>query len=382
VSRRLRALALVGAAVALFSGRASAQHAYVAFGDSITFGFADPPNPAAAYPAQLKSLLAARGLTDTVRNAGLPNETTAGGLTRINSVLNQGGDTLLLMEGTNDINAQNISNETIAFNLDQIAIKAEARGWTVVHAPVIPRLPSANHDGMNTVTGDLAAQTRNLAWQKLRRLADPFEVFITTTDVFTRYYVGGSDKLHPNAAGYLRLAEVFRDVLVGIDTVPPVPGVFSPAHGVTNAPALGPFTATLYDFGQGIDATRTTMLLNGTVVASVAAGDAKKLTMSYTPTAPVHGQITLSVRSSDLNIPPNTSEHVLSTFVTQGTTFLDGDVNRDGRVDGADLVRMGVAFGARKGDPRYFAPADINGDNLIDGLDFSALAFNFGRSSF
>jgi len=382
VSRRLRALALAGVAAALLSQAASAQKAYVAFGDSITFGFADPPNPSAAYPIQLQNLLRARGLTDTVRNAGLPNETTAGGLTRINSVLNQGGDTLLLMEGTNDINAQTISNETIAFNLDQIAIKAEARNWSVVHAPVIPRLPSANHDGTNTITGDLAAQTRNLAWQKVRRLADPFEVYITTPDVFTRYYVGGSDKLHPNSAGYLRLAEIFRDVLVGIDTVPPVPGVFAPANGVTNAPALGPFTATLYDFGQGIDATRTTLQLNGLPVAAVAAGDAKKLVMTYTPTAAVHGQITLSVKSSDLNIPPNTSEHVLSTFVTQGTTFLDGDVNRDGRVDGADLVRMGVAFGARKGDPRYFPPADINGDGQIEGLDFATLASNFGKSSF
>ncbi len=382
MSRRLQILALAGLAALVLSGAAQAQKAYVAFGDSITFGYADPPNPSAAYPVQLQNLLTARGLADTVRNAGLSGESTAGGVTRINTVLNQGGDTLLLMEGTNDVNAQNISNETIVFNLDQIALKAEGRGWTVVHAPVIPRLPSANHDGSNVITADLAAQTRDLAWKKARRLADPFEVFIATPDVFTRYYVGGADKLHPNSAGYLRLAEIFRDVLVNLDTVPPVPGTFSPANGATGAPALGPFTATLYDFGQGIDLTKTTLLLNGTAVAAVATGDSKKVALSYTPTAAIHGQLTLSVRSSDLNIPANTSEHLLSTFITEGTTFLPGDVNRDGRVDGADLVRMGVAFGARKGEPRYFAPADVNANNVIDGLDFATLASNFGKSSF
>ena len=382
MNRRLLVFAFTLAATALLCGAASAQHAYVAFGDSITFGYAEPENPSAAYPVKLQSLLAARGLSDTVRNAGLSGESTAGGLTRINSVLNQGGDTLLLMEGTNDVNAQNISNESIAFNLDQIAIKAEARGWSVVHAPVIPRMPSANHDGTNVITADLAVEIRDLAWKKARRLADPFEVFINTPNVFSTLYIGGADKLHPNAAGYLRLAEIFRDVLVNLDTVPPVPGDFSPASGTSDVNALGPFTATLYDFGQGIDLTKTTLLLNGTAVAATATGDSKKVTLSYTSPTPIHGQIVLSVRSSDQNIPANTSEHRLSTFVTQGTTFLDGDLNRDGRVDGVDLVRMGLCFGARKGDPRFLATADINGDNLINGLDFASLASNFGRSSF
>lgn len=381
-----RAVALT-AALAACAAAGRAQHAYVAFGDSITFGYIDPDNPQAndptlPYPAQLQALLAARGLADTVRNAGRNNETTGEGLSRINSVLNGGGDTLLLMEGTNDINTKTISNETIKFNLDQIALRAEGRGWSVVHGTVIPRLPSANHDKDNAIAGDLAARLRELAYFRNRRLADPFEVFFTTPNAFDTLYAGGDDKLHPNVAGYRRLAEVFRDVLVGLDTVPPVPGAFTPANNATDVPAQGPWSATLYDFGQGIDPTRSALLVNGTAVAATAAGDARKQTYTYAPASPVSGRITLTVRGTDLNIPPNTSDHLLATFVTAGTVFLPGDVTQDGRVDGADLVRLAIAFGARKGEPRFFAPADVNADNVVDGLDFAILAPNFGRSSF
>ncbi len=382
--RRRRIWLAAAVALVVVAGAAKAQKVYVAFGDSITFGYQAVPNPdpTKSYPAQLQSLLAARGSADTVRNAGLSGESTAGGLTRIDSVLAGGGDVLLLMEGTNDINAKTISNETIAYNLDQMAKKAEARGLTVVHAPVIPRLPSANHDANNAIAADLAARLRDLAWLTGRRLADPFEVFTTTPNVFTNDYYGGDDKLHPNPAGYLLLAQIFRDVLVTLDTVPPVPGAFSPANGTTDAPALGPFTATIYDFGQGIDTGKASLLLNGQAVNATATGDAKKLTLSFTPAAALHGVFTMSVRASDLNIPANASEHALGTFVTEGTSFVPGDINRDGRVDGIDLVKMGVAFGARKGDSRFLPLADLNGDNLIDGSDFAVLAANFGRSSF
>ena len=240
------------------------------------------------------------------------------------------------MEGTNDINAK-VSIETIKFSLDQIAKKAEARGLTVVHAPVIPRMPSAGTDGSNVAGAELAAAVRDLAWSSTRRLADPFEVYITTSDVFNKYYSGGTDRLHPNAAGYARMAETFRDVLVNLDTVPPVPGAFSPANESTGVPGLGPFTAVLYDFGQGIDLGKATLLLNGLAVPTTQVGDTKKVTLTHIPTTALHGAFILGVRASDLNVPANASDHILGTFITEGTTFLPGDLNRDGRVDGVDL---------------------------------------------
>lgn len=381
--RNLRAALGLLAALAAAASPAAAQRVFVAFGDSITFGY--PVDPAKSYPSQLQALLAARGLADTVRNEGLDGESTAEGVSRINHALRPGDTAVLVMEGTNDINFK-VSVETIASNLEQIARKAEAAGVAVVHAPVIPRLPSANTDGSNTASAALAAAVRELAWKNTRQLADPFEVYSTTADVFNLYYVMAvnnvPDKLHPNAAGYARIAEVFRDVLVNLDTVPPVPGTFTPANNATEVPALGPFSAAIYDFGQGIDLTKATLLLNGQPVTSTQTGDSRKLTLTYTPTTALLGVFTLAVRASDLNIPPNASDHTLASFITAGTTFLPGDLNRDGRVDGSDLVRMGVAFGAKAGDARFFSRADLNGDSAIDGLDFAILASNFGRSSF
>ncbi|HJS36702.1 MAG TPA: GDSL-type esterase/lipase family protein, partial [Burkholderiales bacterium] len=76
----------------------------LAFGDSITFGTGDDTTRAElGYPPRLEALLVQRGRSAVVINAGVPGETTMEGVSRINSVLDPGGEVLLLMEGTNDI---------------------------------------------------------------------------------------------------------------------------------------------------------------------------------------------------------------------------------------------------------------------------------------
>lgn len=55
-----------------------------------------------------------------------------------------------------------------------------------------------------------------------------------------------------------------------------------------------------------------------------------------------------------------------------------GDVDGSGRVDGVDLVRLALAFGAREGEPRYDGAADVNGDGVVDGFDLAILAEFFG----
>src|SRR5690606_26495057 len=117
-----------------------------------------------------------RSVSAQVENRGQAGETTSGGLSRINRVLNDGGDVLLLMEGTNDVNNRT-SNETIAFNLGEIAGRAEDRGMEVVHATLVPRNGS-NHDANNRVTADLNGRIRELAYANDRKLTDPFEVIL------------------------------------------------------------------------------------------------------------------------------------------------------------------------------------------------------------
>ncbi len=354
---------------------------YIAFGDSITAGFGDPKG--IGYPGRLESLLsAAQGVQVTVVNEGLFGETTAEGLSRLGSVLQPGATAILLMEGTNDIGAR-VSVDTIVQNLDTMADRAEAAGITAVHATVIPRLPGAEADTNDVFTASLGAGIRELAWEKSRELADPFEVFFfLTPDALTMDYLGGGDKLHPNSAGYDLLAQTFFDLLTGVDAVPPVPGAITPGDKRVNVSAGTAIALDLYDFGAGIDIANTRLLLDGQPVATIPTGNKSKLSFFYQPPAPIAGVVTIGVQTRDLATPPNAFTGTLSSFEVVGTTFLPGDINLDGIVDGEDLLLLAYCFGAHRFNSNFQLDCDLNGDGVIDGLDLAILAANFGKRSF
>jgi len=381
----MKARALTSAVLALLAA-ATGVHAqttpttYVAFGDSITQGINDDPARAEkGYPPRLEALLQQRGQTADVRNEGLAGETTGEGLSRIERVLATGDDVLLLMEGTNDIGLKTISNETIDFNLSRIADKAVAQGLTVVHATVLPRLDT-NYDSRNIITGALNGEIRELAWSKERKLADPFEVFFHLTPNFGQLY---SDRLHPTAAGYDLLARVFADVLTNVDTVPPVTGLVSPQTDTQRASPTAPIAIDLYDFGAGIDVANTRLVINEQAVETPLTGGPRKLEIRYDPPQPWKGVVIVKLRSRDLATPtPNTLDREVTQFVIDGTTFLSGDIDRNGRVDGTDLLAFAPHFGAHRGESRFASFADLNVDDQIDGADLALLAANFGKTSF
>jgi acyl-CoA thioesterase-1 len=66
-----------------------------------------------AYPAQLESLLRARGLDVTVINAGVSGDTTGGMMARLDSVVPKGTRVVILQPGGNDLrkNAPNYTAE-------------------------------------------------------------------------------------------------------------------------------------------------------------------------------------------------------------------------------------------------------------------------------
>jgi acyl-CoA thioesterase-1 len=71
------------------------------FGDSLTAGYGlDDIND--AFPAIIQSMIDSLGLNYTVVNSGLSGETSAGGRSRINWVLNQKIDVFVLELGAND----------------------------------------------------------------------------------------------------------------------------------------------------------------------------------------------------------------------------------------------------------------------------------------
>ena len=379
-----RALLVLAALLALLPGAALAQQHYIAFGDSITAGLGDDQRRAhPGYPPRLVSFLADRGVAATVDNDGLSGETTGEGLSRLTTVLatTPGATGLLLMEGTNDINGK-ISVETTVTNLGLMAQKAEARGVHTVLTTLVPRLPDANTDGDNVMTGELSAGIRELAWASSRKLADPFEVFNVTPQAIPDDYLGGGDKLHPNAKGYDLLAHVFADVLTNVDSVHPVTGQIDPPNSQQGVSPNSHIAIALYDFGTGIDLPSVQLAVNGETVSPVVSGDKSKLVLTFVPPQPLKGVVDVHLHAQDLATPPNVLDRLVSEFIITGTTFLPGDLNRDGRVDGADLVILALAFGAHRYDSRYNINADFNGDGIVDGLDLAIIAGNFGKSSF
>jgi lysophospholipase L1-like esterase len=378
--RTRRALAAACLLVLCAAGAADPQSPtiYVAFGDSITEGTGDEEG--GGYPPRLEALLIARGRNADVRNRGVAGETTVDGLARIDSVLAQGGDVFLLMEGTNDI-PHNVSVETIAFNLDEMAERAESAGMDVIVATVIPRSPTANVDRENIITQQLAETIRDLAGTTERELADPFEEFITTPNYYQEFYSKDPDDPvgHPNARGYDKLARVFLDVIVGVDSVPPVTGLIRPQVGRTQVRPNVRIRMDVWDFGTGIDVQASDMLINGQVVDDASAtGNSTRLRFEYTPPQPFTGLVQIGLRSRDRANPANVVDRVVSSFRVAGEVQ-QGDVDEDGRVDGVDLVLLGRAFGATSNQVRYLAEADFNRDDVVDGDDLAILASNFGE---
>ena len=83
------------------------------------------------------------------------------------------------------------------------------------------------------------------------------------------------------------------------------------------------------------------------------SGSQRKVEIRYTPATPFTGVVIVRLRSRDLASPPHTFDREVTQFIISGTTFLSGDIDRDGRVDGVDLLVFAPTFGARKGDARY-----------------------------
>ncbi len=54
------------------------------------------------------------------------------------------------------------------------------------------------------------------------------------------------------------------------------------------------------------------------------------------------------------------------------------DVNRDRIVDGVDILRIAVSFGAYRGASRYVEAADLNRDDVVSGTDLAFVASQFG----
>lgn len=96
----MRLVVFLLAAVFSVASATPAPKRVVVLGDSIAAGYGIDPED--AYPAQLQKKIEETALPFTVVNAGLSGDTTAGGLRRIDWLLRQPIDVLLIELGGND----------------------------------------------------------------------------------------------------------------------------------------------------------------------------------------------------------------------------------------------------------------------------------------
>jgi lysophospholipase L1-like esterase len=214
---------------------------FAAFGDSITWGEdGDPlvlcgPNNnvvtgspreyptqrvSQPYPALLLQTLQARYTNQTaqllVDNFGAPGEDTTGNppgstLARFQAVFNTGStlgpyQAVLLMEGTNDIFYGNDSVKigTAVTNLGVMVDWAKSKGIRPFLATVPPMVPGGDRACGNREVAPLDDGIRALAAQKGVTLVD---VYAGLGASYQQYI--GPDGLHPNQAGYAKIADIF-----------------------------------------------------------------------------------------------------------------------------------------------------------------------------
>jgi acyl-CoA thioesterase-1 len=166
------------------SPRLASDAVILAFGDSLTFGTG--ATPAESYPAILERLVGRR-----VVNSGVPGEVTGEGLSRLSEALEREKPALLILcHGGNDL-LRRLDQQQTANNLRAMIRLAQEQGVTVV----IIAVPSPG----------IALSPPPFYRETAMEMKIPFEEKALTMVLSDSSLK--SDYIHPNAAGYRRLAE-------------------------------------------------------------------------------------------------------------------------------------------------------------------------------
>ena len=175
----------------------AADAVVLAFGDSLTFGTG--AGPGESYPEVLSGLIGR-----TVVSAGVPGEVSADGLLRLPALLDREQPALLLLcHGGND-QLQRLDPARLADNLRAMIREARDRNIAVVL---------------------IAVPAPGLSLRPLPLYAGIADEFGLAADLETVADILGdralkSDYIHPNAAGYRRLALAVADLLRAAGAVP------------------------------------------------------------------------------------------------------------------------------------------------------------------
>ena len=213
---------------------------FVAFGDSITegfahtcqgtptlsradflrdvYGFRPPDNSPISYPNKLRTLLAARYSTQTftVINEGNGGEFITAGAADLPRVLAQDApEVLLLQEGTNDMDGiffgddPEVQMTTVVTKLREMIRYARSRGVLVFVGTLTPQRVGACRGYAPAYIGPVNDRIRFMVSGEDARLVDLYGAFggVAGADLI------GPDGLHPSEAGYQKIADTFFDAV-------------------------------------------------------------------------------------------------------------------------------------------------------------------------
>ncbi len=164
--------------------------AIICFGDSLTAGTG--AGSGMDYPSQL-----ARMIGRPVINAGVPGDTTAGGLSRLDrDVLSRSPRIVLITLGGNDLK-NGVDRETFSRNLRTIVTRIQAAGALVVVGGI--EMPLRDR-GFGDSYREVARKTGALL------LPNIFQGIMGRPELM-------SDPIHPSSEGYTLIAERFSQAI-------------------------------------------------------------------------------------------------------------------------------------------------------------------------
>jgi len=211
---------------------------FLAFGDSVTSGEVTFPVgstslhgagaitkqvvvPSAAYPTILAKTLQGRYPSQAeqivVANYGLGGERTVEARNRYFQALSiVRPEVVLLMEGYNDIpGGANGAASAAASEIEIMAAEARLRGMRVFIGTALPPRPGGNRAIGEIYVIDWNNRMRTVAARQGAVLVDLYTPILPEV---TRYI--GVDGLHPNEAGYAKIADLFFQAIQATLEVP------------------------------------------------------------------------------------------------------------------------------------------------------------------
>lgn len=195
--------AILGLSASLYGTALAAndETVIVALGDSLTAGFGILAND--SFPVRLEAALRGAGVNARVVNAGVSGDTTAGGLARIDWVLADTPDLVIVELGAND-GLRGLNPADMEANLDAILARLADRDVPAILTGMLapPNLGRAYSDAFKAVFPRLAERHTVVFY--------PFFL----DGVAAQPALNQRDGIHPNPAGVRVIVERFTPIVL------------------------------------------------------------------------------------------------------------------------------------------------------------------------